>query len=171
MSKAEDIKGEDAKNEFDSLMKGLDCDDLMTCQHTRRKLVEMGKEAIPYLIKGLSSKRVWVRWESAKALSEIADPECVQILIELLQNPEFELRWLAAEGLARIGRPALVPLLQLLTNKSGSLWLREGIHRILHDMRLGELAPVVRPVREALEDVESAMLAPIAAREALRKLK
>jgi len=80
-----------------------------------------------------------VRWEAAKALSQIANPASIQALLEALSDKTFEVRWMAAEGLIRIGRKAVIPLLEALVEHSDSYWLREGIHHVLHDMNRGRL--------------------------------
>ena len=112
-----------------------------------------------------------MRWEAAKALSQIANPASIQALLEALSDKEFDVRWLAAEGLIRIGRKVVGPLLETLVEHSDSLWLREGIHHVLHDMNRGNLDKTLRPVLTALEGTEPSLEAPLAARGALNVLK
>jgi HEAT repeat protein len=138
-----------AKN-IDSLIADLVCDDV---------------------VKALGSKKYWVRWEAAKALTQIGDPTATAALIKALEDKEFDVRWLAAEGLINIGREAVVPLLEALIDNSKSIWMQQGAHHILHDMHRGDLDQVLRPVMSALEDVEPYVEVPVAARKALDKLE
>jgi HEAT repeat protein len=111
-----------------------------------------------------------VRWEAAKALSQIGNQKAIKALLEALTDEKFEVRWLAAEGLIRIGRRAIVPLLEALVNQSDSYWLREGIHHVLHDMNTGKITEVLRPVLVALEGSEPTLEVPQAAQAALDAL-
>ena len=158
------------KENIDSLISELTCDDIIRCQNARRTLVAMGHQAVPYLVRALSHEKHWVRWEAAKALSQIGDPTATTALIKALEDKEFDVRWLAAEGLIVVGREALKPLLQALIQNAKSIWLREGAHHVLHDMKRGELHQRLKPVMTALEDAESAVHVPIAARRALDAL-
>jgi hypothetical protein len=119
------------------------------------------------LIKILSNEKDWVRWEAAKALSQIGNPTSIQALMKALSDKRFEVRWLAAEGLIRIGRKAIVPLLETLVKHSDSYWLCEGIHHVLHDINKGKYGKVLRPVLVALEGTEPSLEVPLAARTVL----
>lgn len=137
----------------------------------RRALVIIGGKAVAPLEKALTSKYDYKRWEAAKTLGQIGDPEATEALINALQDKMFDVRWLAAEGLIAIGRPALVPLLRKLSEEADSLSLREGVHHVLHDINLGgNLKEILRPVRKALEDVEAPLEVPFAAEAALKSL-
>jgi HEAT repeats len=136
----------------------------------RKALVTIGKKAVAPLEEALMSKDKWKRWEAAKALGQIGDAEATKALINALEDEMFDVRWLAAEGLIAIGRPTLIPLLRKLTKQSDSLWLREGAHHVLHGMTMGNLEETLLPVRDALEDIESPLVAPFAARAALNSL-
>jgi HEAT repeat protein len=155
---------------IDSLIAYLECDDVILCQKARRKLVALGHKAVPSLVKAMTSKKFWVRWEAAKALGQIGDPTATAALIKALEDKEFDVRWLAAEGLINIGQKATVSLLEALINNPKSVWLREGAHHILHDMNRGDLDEVLRPVMNALEDVEPYVEVPVSARKALDML-
>jgi hypothetical protein len=50
------------------------------------------------------------------------------------------------------------------------LWLREGIHHVLHDMNKGKLGNVLRPVLVALEGTEPSLEVPLAAQATLDAL-
>jgi len=136
----------------------------------RRALVTIGTKAVGSLVTALTSKEEEKRWEAAKALGQIGDPKAVGALIRALEDEMFDVRWLAAEGLIVIGRPALVPLLRQLAEQSGSLWLREGAHHILHGIDRKDLRAVTQPVLRALEDVEAPLEVPFAAEVALKSL-
>jgi HEAT repeat protein len=136
----------------------------------RRALVTIGKKAVAALEVALTSKNVSTRWEAAKALGKIGDVEATAALIRSLGDEMFDVRWLAAEGLIAIGRPTLIPLLRKLTEESDSLWLREGAHHVLHSITLGNLAEILLPVRNALEDIEAPLEVPFAAKVALESL-
>ena len=159
-----------ATKNIDSLITDLVCDDVILCQKARRQLVVMGHKAVPSLVEALGNKKYWVRWEAAKALAQIGDPTATAALIKALEDKEFDVRWLAAEGLINIGREAVAPLLEALIDNPKSVWLWQGAHHILHDMNRGDLDKVLRPVMNALEDVEPYVEVPVAARKALDTL-
>ncbi|MFC2069045.1 HEAT repeat domain-containing protein [Chloroflexota bacterium] len=136
----------------------------------RRQLAAFKKQSVAPLIRTLSNKNDWVRWEATKALSQIGNQKAIKTLIESLTDEKFEVRWLAAEGLIRIGRKAIAPLLKTLVSHSDSYWLREGIHHVLHDMNTGKITEVVWPVLVALEGPEPSSEVPLAAKTALDTL-
>ena len=91
-------------------------------------------------------------------------------LIEALNDKIFDVRWLAAEGLILIGRGALAPLLQALMEHPDSLWLREGVHHVLHDLDKGDLIEILQPVIFSLEGFEPSVEAPLAVQTTLKAL-
>jgi HEAT repeat protein len=142
----------------------------LKCQRARRALVALGVPVIPHLVKALRSKKQWVRWEAAKALGEIRDPAATRALVAALEDKMFDVRWLAAEGLIAIGPLAVVPLLRALIRHPDSLWMREGAHHALHDMKKGELDKILQPVIAALEEIDFQVLVPPAAQAALEEI-
>jgi HEAT repeat protein len=160
-----------AKATIKSLIADLASKDGVVRVMARRQLVAYKKRSVAPLIRTLSNENDWVRWEAAKALSQIGNPESIQALLEALTDKKFEVRWLAAEGLIRIGRKAMVPLLEALVKHSDSYWLREGIHHVLHDINRGKIRKVLRPVLAALESPEPSLEVPLAAQAALDALK
>ena len=162
--------GMSAKPTVLSLIAMLASNDGVARVKARRQLVAQRARAVPPLIKALSDDRHWVRWEAAKALSQIGNQESIQALLEALSDKEFDVRWLAAEGLIRIGRKSVVPILAALVGDPDSRWVREGIHHVLHDMRKGDMGRVLRPVLLALEGSEPTLEVPLAARTALKEL-
>ena len=156
-----------AETMIKSLIADLASKDGIVRVKARRTLVGYKSNAVPLLIKTLSDKNDWVRWEGAKALSQIGSPASVQALLEALTDKSFEVRWLAAEGLIRIGRRSIIPSLKALVKSSDSFWLREGVYHVLHDVKKGNQAKILQPVLAALEGSESSMVAPLAAKIAL----
>jgi len=159
-----------AKATIKSLIADLASKDGVVRVMARRQLVAYKKRSVAPLIRTLSNENDWVRWEAAKALSQIGNQKAIKALFEALTDEKFEVRWLAAEGLIRIGRRAIVPLLEALVNHSDSYWLREGIHHVLHDMNTGKITEVLRPVLVALEGPEPSLEVPLAAQAALDAL-
>jgi HEAT repeat protein len=140
-------------------------------QDARQQLVDMGKPAVPYLIKALRSPNERVRWEAAKALGQIRDPIAAPALVQTLEDDESAVRWLAAKGLIALGRAGLGSLLEALEGHSDSLWMREGAHHVLHTLIREGMADDAIPVMEALEDIEPSIEVPIAAYNVLRKMR
>ncbi len=159
-----------AKATIKSLIADLASQDGIVRVKARRQLVAYKKRSVASLIRLLSNENDWVRWEAAKALSQIGNPASIKALIEALEDNMFDVRWLAAEGLIRIGRRAVVPLLETLVKNSDLQWLREGIHHVLHDMNKGKIDQLLRPVIVALEGPEPSLEVPLVARAALDAL-
>ena len=156
---------------IDSLIEDFTCDDVTKCQTARRALVKKGNEAVEPLVKALSDKRHWIRWEAAKALGQIGDKAATEALVKALEDDEFDVRWLAAEALINIGRDSLEPLLTALADHGDkSLLLRQGAHHILHDMDRSGLDTVLRPVMSAVEDTSTAITVLQIAKKALDSL-
>ncbi len=153
-----------------SLIADLASKDGVVRVKARQQLVAYKKRSVALLIRTLSNENDWVRWEAAKALSQIGNPESIQALLEALEDNMFDVRWLAAEGLIRIGRKAVVPSLEALVRHSDSQWLREGIHHVLHDINKGKFSKVLRPVLIALESPDPSLQVTLAARAALECL-
>lgn len=141
-------------------------------EKARSALVDIGHPAIDPLVQTLRSADERVRWEAAKALSQIGDPQAAPALVRALEDPSFGVRWLAAEGLINTDRAGLAPLLDALVHHSGSAWLREGAHHILRTLAIQEnLHDLLAPVLAALDDTEPALEVPPAAQKALDRLE
>jgi len=153
-----------------SLVAELGSQDGQVRVRARKSLVAIGGQAVKSLVKALASKKEWVRWEAAKTLGQIGDPAAVRALVKALEDKMFDVRWLSAEGLISTGREALVPLLRALTENPDSLWLKEGVHHVLHDVVKGDLTELLQPVIIALEGFEPSLEAPLAAETALKTL-
>jgi HEAT repeat protein len=154
---------------INDLVKDLTCDDYMKCQKARRALVNVGPKAVPELINALQHDRQWVRWEAAKALSEIGDPSSMDALVNALTDKEFEIRWLAAEGLIRIGPLSFVPVLKALIANPSSSWLQLGAHRIFNDVSQTRARDILQPVIKAVEAEDSIQI-PMLAKAALDQM-
>jgi HEAT repeat protein len=149
----------------------------------RHSLVAMGKTAVPSLAEALKNKNTLMKWEAAKALGEIGDPETAPVLVKALEDEEFDVRWLAAEGLIKMNIKGLKPLLEALEHRGDSALLREGAHHVFHDLAKGGLRKSLIPVLAALEALEPrgdvpwadrhelAVEVPLAARQALEMLE
>jgi HEAT repeat protein len=137
----------------------------------RLRLVKIGKPAVPALEAALQDRREQVRWEAAKALSQIGDPDAAPVLVKALDDQDFGVRWLAAEGLIATGREGLTPLLTALVKHSDSKWLREGAHHVVRTMvGVDNLHDILAPVLAALNDVEPVIEVPPAAQDAIEEL-
>lgn len=125
-------------------------------REARLALVDIGAPAVPLLISTLRDPDDDVRWEAAKALGEIADARAASELVNTLMDHNFGIRWIAAEGLIAIGESALIPLLEKITERSDSTWLRRGAHHVLRDLvkKNPSLKRLVGPVIAALEEFE-----------------
>jgi hypothetical protein len=139
-------------------------------QRARRSLVEMGSAVVAPLVDALSSPNEHTRWEAAKALKDIGDPTAACPLVNALEDEDFGVRWLAAEGLAALGRAGLEAVLSALTTCHGSYDLREGAHHVLRMLARGCDCGCVVPVLAALDDLQSSIVAPTAAWNALHAL-
>lgn len=154
-----------------SLIADLTSDDGVVRVKARYGLVSSGGEAVKPLIRALADPNQWVRWEAAKALGQIGNPEATHALVKALEDRMFDVRWLAAQGLINIGTEAIIPILKALIERADSTWMREGAHHVLHDLAQGELKEVLLPVLAALEDVDSSVEVPFVAKAALSKLE
>ncbi len=113
-------------------------------QRARETLVAVGEPAIPSLVALLANSQVRLRWEAAKALTEIPDPAAIPGLVSLLADPKSEIRWLAAIGLINLGNRSVPHVLQALTEQAESKGFRDASHHVLHD--LSERNVVVREI-------------------------
>ena len=105
-----------------------------TRRRARETLVAIGEPALPAPLELLASPQVRVRWEAAKALTEIPDPVAIPGLVALLADDESDLRWLAAIGRVNMGNRSLPYVLQSLTERAESKGLREASHHVFRDL-------------------------------------
>jgi HEAT repeat protein len=125
-------------------------------REARETLTFVGRQAVRHWIPLLKGPDAEIRREAPKVLADIADARACLDLVAALEDPDFGVRWLAAEGLISIGRNALRPLMKALTKRSGSAWLREGAHHVLHDLagKDLEVEDLVRSVIAGQEGIE-----------------
>ncbi len=158
--------------DVESLIAGLHSDDGLVRRRARQALVEMGQAAVPALVDELDTYNDHARWESAKALCEIHAPQAARALVQRLEDDNFSVRWLAAEALIGLGRDSLGPLFEALERRPDSVWLRRGAHHVLTTLAKDPvLCYQVKPVLEALNDVEPVLCVPPAAEEARKQLQ
>jgi hypothetical protein len=165
---------QDTNSTAKDLIKALSSYNDLSRVEARKALVAMGSQAVPFLAEALNDSNSLRRWEAAKALGEIADPNSAPVLVKALEDEKFEVRWLAAKGLIELNIKGLEPLFQALIEHADGALLRQGAHHVLHDLAKGELRIYLAPVLIALEDMEPTVQVPPAvahAREALKKAK
>jgi HEAT repeat protein len=162
----ENVTGQD----IDRLMADLASEDGLVRVRARKSLVASGEPAVGELVKALQSRHEWVRWEAAKALSQIGSPSATQVLIDGLEDKMFDIRWMSAEGLIAIGKGAIAPLLHQLLKSTDSYRLREGAHHVLHEIEDRNIREIIKPVISALENAAPTIEVPLAAEKALDAL-
>ena len=144
----------------------------MVRRRARRALVAIGEPAAGALIEALSNRKIQVRWEAGKALTEIPVAAAADALVTALEDNDDGVSWLAAaEALIALRRVAVEPLLRALVKCPDSDKFRRGVHHVLRAIRLPDLGDVLLPVRRALEDFDWEESAPVATNKALRELR
>ncbi|BAS31337.1 HEAT repeat domain-containing protein [Dehalococcoides mccartyi] len=141
-------------------------------QSARLALEDLGKSSVPYLVAKLDEYQGDALWESVKALSRIGDASSAGALVKLLSHEVSDIRWLASLGLIKIGKEGVKPLLRALSlSDARSSLLREEAHHVLTGLRDKQLKNSLSGVIKALESNSPRSDAPVAAEEALVKLK
>jgi len=153
------------------LIAKLGDEDGLVRQEARIALQALGKPSVPQLCWAMKSKDKHVRWEAAKALAELADPESVPWLIKALDDREFDIRWLAGIALIRIQLPALVPLLEALLLTKKHNWLWEGARHVVRGQAKGDMAELLNPLVNAFDSIDFRIKVPLEARKLLIKLR
>lgn len=153
------------------LINDLSSKDGGTRESARAALAEIGSPAIPDLAKALVEGKDWTRWEAAKTLGEISNPQGIPALVEALRDKNFDVRWLAAKGLIAIGWKSAVPVVESLMEHPDSVWMRDGAHHVLHDLAHGPLEEPLGSFLKVLEGIEPAVRIPPEGRSLLEKLK
>jgi HEAT repeat protein len=142
-------------------------------RQARETLVAIGEPAVPSLVELLGSPQVRLRWEAAKALTQIPDPMAIPALISQLADPESGIRWLAAMGLINIGSRSVPSLLKALTEGAASKGFRDASHHVLHGLskRNTVLRGILEPVLAVLGDTDPAGAISSRAEAALLELR
>jgi HEAT repeat protein len=159
------------KSRINTLTRNLRSKDGHLMRESRESLAFIGKSAVPPLIMLLKDPDEDVRWEAAKTLALISDPEAASELVAALEDRNFGVRWIAAEALINIGREALPPLLHALIRHSDSPILRNGAHHVLSGLARKGFKTIVGPILAALEGVEPEVVVLGSAYTALDRLK
>jgi HEAT repeat protein len=123
------------------------------------------------LIGALKDADDQVRWEAAKALSDIRDPTAAPALVTALEDDLFGVRWLAAEGLTTLEDDGLRVLLPALIHNADSAVLRHGAHHVLRALSNRRWRALVMPVVTALESANASLAVPLAAYRAMAELE
>ena len=119
----------------------------------RETLAAIGEPALEALVQLLGSPEPRLRWEAAKALTEIPEPAAIPGSIALLGERRSEIRWLAAVGLINLGTRSVPYVLEALTKQAGSREFQQGSHHVFNDLaaRNTVLAEILGPVLEVLD--------------------
>ncbi len=146
------------------LVSALLSDQIIQRQKAREQLVEIGGPAVDYLARSFKTRNKALRWEIMKTLVQIADKRSLHLFINSLEDKNTDIRWLAAEGLIKLGHISLKPLLKDLIERPNSIFLKEGVHHVLHDViRKSDLqetfTPILAELKETDDDEKVAVLA------------
>lgn len=151
---------------LDRLIEALRGSDGVERKRARETLVLIGGPAVPPLRGLLAEPDRLVRWEAAKALVAMIDPESVDDFVRLLSDERSELRWLAASGLIALGPRSVAPVLRSLLAPAPPRGLLEMSHRVLKELSTDNevLAELVGPVTDVLRGNDPTPVAPRAGR-------
>lgn len=139
----------------------------------RELLKSLGEAALPAITSALFKTDENIRWQAAKIFSEMKDPATAETLVKVLADDDlFGVRWLAAEGLIGMKRDCLEAVLRGLINHPDSVWLRQGVHHVLHSLHeQGLTGNILDNVLSALEGGVHTVEIPVAAKKALDTLE
>lgn len=106
-------------------------------KRTRELLMKKGRAGIVFLAGILRSSDIeQVRWEAARALSDMNDAATILPLVAALEDSFTDVAWMAAAGLKKYKMRAWPALLRsLIKNGPKSVLLRHGIHHVLKDQK------------------------------------
>lgn len=171
MNDLKDKKGMQRSEKIKSLIEVLGEKDGLKRREARFELEKIGRIATPYLIEALHNSNHTIRWEAAKALGTIKDPEAGPALVEALMDSSFEVQWLAAEALIALKEQAIVPILRALVNNYDSAYIRQGAHHILHALeREHRLDDYTLKALDEVRELEPEEPYPMKAKRALEHL-
>ncbi len=159
------------RDEVVPLLQALEHRDPIKREHARAALVKVGHEAVIPLLRMLNSRKLHVRWEAAKTLSEIRDPSTATALAETLDHDDHDVRWMAAEALIALGNEGLKQTLVALLSKAESVSVREAAHHVLSHFAKRKSKAFLKPVLAAYRSYEPAVSLPAAALKAYHALR
>ena len=136
-----------------------------------RALIGHGPIAVAALAGLFTSPREHVRWEAAKALGRIGGLSAAEALAPVLDDESLDVRWAASDGLVAIGHVSLIPVLRILIERSNSVRVREGAIHVLHGLLEDRYIEIILPVLSAMKLGVPVENLPVAAHEALNKLR
>lgn len=138
----------------------------------RKKILNLGKPAIPYLIANLYNRNKLISCEAAQILSVIDGPKTPKTLVLALDSPDLKTRWDATQDLMEYDRAAVIALLRALSSSYSSVWLRQGAQHVLKNLKKrGSLTAEEEKVISAFKDIEPSVCVPSAAVKALTALE
>jgi HEAT repeat protein len=153
------------------LAAGLNDPDSRRRAEVREQLLVLGRAAIPVFLAALVDRNANARWQAAKALSKLHDPDTAPDLMDAMEDDDFGVRWLAAEGLIAMGPACLETVLQGVTSCFESIRMREGARHVLHALvDSGYHDEAIEKLLHALQGLGTAAEAAWAAEKALEKL-
>ncbi|VAW17010.1 PBS lyase HEAT-like repeat domain protein [hydrothermal vent metagenome] len=141
--------------EVRQLLKTLGSKNGLEREKARGELVAKGKNMVDYLTGLLNHPKHIYRWEALKTMKEIGDPASIPLFIRSLEDDESDIRWIAAEGLIKMGVQSVKPLLKILIEKSGSIFILAGAHHVFYSLKKAEKVPAGFPVDKLLSTLKN----------------
>jgi HEAT repeat protein len=139
------------EKQVQSLIESLPSSDPVITEESRRELLEIGRPAVPYLLKALETAKPDLRYTIVEILCDLRDERAVNHLIKLLADRDeytASIASMAARALGRIGsNVAIPPLMKVIT--STDVELRYESIRALGLLRAQDALPLIR---EAVSD-------------------
>jgi len=151
---------------LEQLVTALRSEDGGARQRARETLVLIGRPAVSALQELLKDRNRRTRWEAAKTLLAMVEPDNVDHFVTLLSDERSEIRWLAASGLVALGPRVVSPVLQALAADADSRGRREMTHRVLKELSADNqvLARLLKPLLDVLRGDDPVPVATRAAR-------
>ena len=159
------------ESHIESLIDDLAGEDISKRSRAHRALVREGSNAVPALVELLKSPYERVRWEAVRTLSDINEPSSTAALVTVLDDEIRDVRWSAADGLIAHGEESIVPVIANLIGRPASVRVRLASAHVLRAFLNGSYQEILRPVVAALGLTSAAVEVPVAAYDALEKLR
>lgn len=134
-------------------------------------LHQLGRGAIPALLKGAHSPDPWVRWHVFRILEELHAVRGESALVEGLADSDHAVAWMAARALASPSRQTIAAILRLLMRAPCTPWLCETAAYVLRRQRYAPLKAILAPVLHSLHSGEYRITVPQTAARALAYLE